>query len=182
MQRIGLWVPFIIACVLALVLALAVLVGSRAAHPMIGQSAPTLELSVLGGVAAPRDGAAQGDVANPYAGARLVNFWASWCTPCKVEHPQLMQLAREGVVIDGYIYRDDAEMARRVLQATGNPYRVSYLDPYGEAMMAYGSKGVPESYVVDKNGKIILHITGIIDPETITDVLRPALLKASAAR
>jgi cytochrome c biogenesis protein CcmG/thiol:disulfide interchange protein DsbE len=177
MQRIGLWFPFLIACALAVVLALAVLRSPRADHPLIGQSAPAPKLSALEGIEAPRDVAS----ANPYAGVRIVNFWASWCAPCKIEHPQLMQLAREGVVIDGYIYRDEPQKARAMLRAGGNPYRVSYLDPDGKAMMAFGSKGVPESYVIDKNGIIVLHITGVIDPAILNDVLRPVLIKAATA-
>lgn len=170
MRPLSNWIPLIIAAVLAALLAFALMRTDRAQDPMVGQTRPALQLTPL-------------DVAPDFAaadtsGARLVNFWASWCAPCIIEHPQLMQLASEGFVVEGYVYRDEPSNARAMLARKGNPFAASYLDPDGVAMMAYGTKGVPESFVIDKDGVITLRITGVIDPQMLSETLRPALVAA----
>lgn len=85
----------------------------------------------------------------------IVNFWATWCTPCKAEHPVLVDLAEQGVRIVGVLYKDDEQLGRELLARDGNPFEVVAIDPTGDAGIAFGIAGVPETFLVDKNGMII---------------------------
>lgn len=169
MRRIWLWMPAIVVLGLAVFLVPALLKPAPPVDPMVGQIAPAPVLQML-----ERDSARAAE-----GGARLVNFWASWCTPCIAEHPQLMTLAEEGFQIDGYVYRDSPEKAGAVLSRAGDPFANIWLDPKGDAMMAYGVNGVPESFVIDKDGKIVLRYAGYIDLVTLQEKIRPALVRAS---
>src|SRR5713101_2571304 len=83
----------------------------------------------------------------------LVNFFASWCAPCREEHAGLMALARRpGVTVDGIAYKDKPENARRFLDGLGNPFRRIGVDRAGAAAIDFGVYGVPETYVVDGSG------------------------------
>lgn len=94
----------------------------------------------------------------------IVNFWASWCTPCLAEHPVLMQLKDQGVEIVGVVYKDKAEPAERWLAGKGDPYSAVAMDPEGEAGLAFGIAGVPESFLIDASGQIIQTLRGPLDP------------------
>src|SRR5262249_45759323 len=85
----------------------------------------------------------------------LVNFFASWCAPCREEHPHLMALARRpGVTLDGVAYKDKPEESRRFLDTLGNPYGHIGVDRVGATAIDFGVYGVPETYVVDSTGRI----------------------------
>jgi cytochrome c biogenesis protein CcmG/thiol:disulfide interchange protein DsbE len=103
----------------------------------------------------------------------LVNFFASWCAPCREEHAQLMALARRaGVTLEGVAYKDKPEDARRFLDGLGNPYRRIGVDRNGTAAIDFGVYGVPETYVVDGGGHIRYRQVG---PLTADDVERKIL-------
>lgn len=90
----------------------------------------------------------------------VVNFWASWCLPCRAEHHLLLELSQNGVRVFGIAYRDDPKNALRFLQKLGNPFNRVGLDKTGYAALGWGLHGVPETFVLDAKGKIIFHHLG----------------------
>jgi cytochrome c biogenesis protein CcmG, thiol:disulfide interchange protein DsbE len=109
---------------------------------------------------------------------KLVNFFASWCAPCRVEHPNLMLLQAEGLPIYGINYKDDPANAVAFLAELGNPYAAAGADPDGQLAIDWGVYGVPETFVVDGEGKIIARLAGPATQRTIAERLRPALAEA----
>jgi cytochrome c biogenesis protein CcmG/thiol:disulfide interchange protein DsbE len=101
---------------------------------------------------------------------RLVNVFASWCVPCKVEAPQLMALRRRGVPIDGIAIRDRPEDVARFLAEWGDPFDRIGADPNSQVQFALGSSGVPETFVVDGRGIIRLQHIGDIRPENVGEI------------
>ncbi|MEL7028382.1 MAG: DsbE family thiol:disulfide interchange protein, partial [Pseudomonadota bacterium] len=109
-------------------------------------------------------------------GVKLVNFWASWCLPCRQEHPVLNALASEGVVIVGVNYKDAPEDARAFLGGLGDPFAAIGADRDGRIAIDWGVSGAPETFAVDGNGKIRAKHAGALTPE-----IAAALLDAAAA-
>ncbi|MCG7362150.1 DsbE family thiol:disulfide interchange protein [Roseomonas sp. ACRSG] len=105
----------------------------------------------------------------------LVNFWASWCVPCIVEHPQLMRLSRDGVAVLGINYKDKAGDAAAFLTRHGNPFRRLGRDEPGRAAIDWGVYGVPETYLLDRKGIIRWRWPGPVTPEVLDQDLRPLL-------
>jgi cytochrome c biogenesis protein CcmG, thiol:disulfide interchange protein DsbE len=115
----------------------------------------------------------------------LVNFFASWCTPCREEHQELMALAqRQGVILEGIAYKDKPEDARRFLDALGNPFRRVALDREGRTAIDFGVYGVPETYVIDASGQIRYRQVGPLTAEDVQEKILPLLgqIKPSAAQ
>ncbi len=115
----------------------------------------------------------------------VFNVWASWCAPCREEHPQLLALQRAGVAtLVGLNYKDKATDAQRMLYREGNPFDVNVVDADGRIGIAYGVYGVPETYVVDAAGLIRLKHTGPMTREDLQNKLLPliARLKAQAPK
>jgi cytochrome c biogenesis protein CcmG/thiol:disulfide interchange protein DsbE len=93
----------------------------------------------------------------------LVNIWASWCAPCRIEHPVLVQMAGQGVEIVGVLYGDpDVAAARKILQDEGNPFRQIVIDPTRDFGLEVGISGVPESFLVNAQGTIVKTLRGPI--------------------
>ncbi|TAK99667.1 MAG: DsbE family thiol:disulfide interchange protein [Aquabacterium sp.] len=106
----------------------------------------------------------------------LLNVWASWCTSCRKEHPLLLDFAKQGVVpIIGFNYQDQREAGLATLKEHGNPYQLTAFDADGRAGMDLGVIGVPETFVVDKQGRIRFKFTGPITPEVLKDKLLPLI-------
>jgi cytochrome c biogenesis protein CcmG/thiol:disulfide interchange protein DsbE len=106
----------------------------------------------------------------------LINFFASWCVPCRAEHTLLEQLAREhGVPIYGIVYKDDPAAIVRWLVDLGSPYRTVLVDPESRTALDFGVYGVPETYVVDVEGRIRYRFAGPLDPATIETILLPMM-------
>lgn len=103
----------------------------------------------------------------------LVNVWATWCVACLVEHPVLMALAEEGVVIHGINYKDDAAAAVQYLAENGNPFRYTVVDGQGDLAFDLGVYGAPETYLVDAQGRIRDRLVGVLDADTWTKTLKP---------
>jgi cytochrome c biogenesis protein CcmG/thiol:disulfide interchange protein DsbE len=101
---------------------------------------------------------------------RLVNVFASWCVPCKVEAPQLMALKRRGVPIDGVAVRDRPEDVARFLAQWGDPFERIGADPASRVQFALGASGVPETFVVDGKGVIRHQHIGDIRPEDVAGI------------
>ncbi len=111
---------------------------------------------------------------------KIVNFWASWCAPCRVEHPNLVRLQAEGVTILGVNYKDKPEAALRFLAELGDPFAALGADASGRMGIDWGLYGVPESFVIDGKGKVILRFPGPITERVLASDIRPALAKAAA--
>ncbi len=107
----------------------------------------------------------------------LVNVWASWCLPCRIEHPRIMQLAREGVPIYGINYKDKVEAAKGFLSELGNPYKAIGADRTGKVAIDWGVYGYPETFVVDTKGHIRYRHVGPIMADDLANKIRP-LIKA----
>ena len=110
---------------------------------------------------------------------KLVNIWASWCGPCRVEHPFLMALAKEGVEIYGFNYKDTPDQARQFLDQLGDPYTKVGQDLSGRAGIEWGVYGVPETFVINGEGRIVYKHIGPIQNRDVSQKIRPALEEAA---
>jgi cytochrome c biogenesis protein CcmG, thiol:disulfide interchange protein DsbE len=111
----------------------------------------------------------------------LLNFWSSTCAPCIIEHPQLTELARQGIPLYSIDYKDKPEGARRFLATHGNPYRAIGADDTGFTAIDFGVYGTPETFVIDGNGQIVLRYPGPLSPEVVAEKIMPAIKKAERA-
>jgi cytochrome c biogenesis protein CcmG/thiol:disulfide interchange protein DsbE len=135
----------------------------------IGQVAPPLTTEPLGGEPA-FDAATLSE-----PGVKLVNFWASWCAPCRAEHPNIEALAKEGVPIYGVNYKDDPDKALAFLSDLGNPYAAIGADTSGRTGIDWGLYGVPETFVINSEGKITFRFPGPVTKDVLEKKLRPAM-------
>ncbi len=111
----------------------------------------------------------------------LLNVWASWCVSCRVEHPVLNEMTRQGLVpIVGLNYKDARNDATKWLAQHGNPYALSVWDITGKVGIDYGVYGAPETFVIDKQGVIRYKQIGPITPEVLEKKLKPLLAKLNA--
>jgi cytochrome c biogenesis protein CcmG/thiol:disulfide interchange protein DsbE len=111
----------------------------------------------------------------------MLNVWASWCTACRVEHPLLVEIGRSGIVpLVGLDYKDKPEDALKFLQQQGNPYMLSALDLDGRVGIDFGVYGVPETFIVDKQGVIRHKHVGPITPEALEKEILPLIAKLKA--
>jgi cytochrome c biogenesis protein CcmG, thiol:disulfide interchange protein DsbE len=136
----------------------------------------------LPGLYAAAEGLSREDLAGRVT---LVNFFASWCAPCREEHSELMALSRRrGVTLQGVAYKDKPEDARRFLDGLGNPFRRVGVDRDGRTAIDFGVYGVPETYVVDASGHIRYRQVGPLTAEDIEDKILPLIgrITTSAAQ
>lgn len=115
----------------------------------------------------------------------LVNFFASWCAPCREEHQELLALAqRQGITLEGIAYKDKPEDARRFLDGLGNPFRRVAVDRDGRTAIDFGVYGVPETYVVDPSSHIRYRQVGPLTAEDVREKILPLLghIRTSAAQ
>lgn len=106
---------------------------------------------------------------------KLVNFWASWCAPCRAEHPNLEKLAQDGMTIYGVNYKDDPQKALGFLAELGNPYTAGGADAAGKMALNWGLYGVPETYVIDKDGTILLRFAGPVTERALKSTILPVI-------
>jgi cytochrome c biogenesis protein CcmG, thiol:disulfide interchange protein DsbE len=138
--------------------------------PLIGRPAPPLTLPSLHGSGR---ALAVGDLKGR---VWLLNVWASWCAPCREEHPLLVALAREQrLPIVGLNYKDDPRNAQEWLLRLGDPYQASISDRDGRVGIDYGVYGVPETFVIDKTGIVRFKHVGPLTYEVWTRTLRPLI-------
>jgi cytochrome c biogenesis protein CcmG, thiol:disulfide interchange protein DsbE len=148
--------------------------GSGVAALMIDREAPLFSLP-------PVEGRSQGLATPDLKGrASLVNVFASWCVPCRAEHPMLMRLAREGVPVYGINIKDKPADMKAFLDELGNPFARIGADSDGRASLAWGVYGYPESFVVDAQGRIRYKQPGPITPADLQDRILPILRSLGA--
>jgi cytochrome c biogenesis protein CcmG/thiol:disulfide interchange protein DsbE len=152
---------------------------SRIPSALIGHPAPREALPPLAGLLS--DGAqVPGLDASVFTGkVSVVNVWASWCVPCHDEAPLLNVLARDKrLQIVGINYKDASDNARRFLDRYGNPFAVVGVDGNGRAAIEWGVYGVPETFIVGREGTIVYKLVGPITPDNIDSVLKVQIEKA----
>jgi cytochrome c biogenesis protein CcmG/thiol:disulfide interchange protein DsbE len=154
---------------------------SRIPSALIGQPAPKTDLPPLSGLE--RDGKAVPGLNNAtFQGAvTLVNVWASWCVPCHDEVPFLEQLAKDKrIQLVGINYKDSPDNARRFLNRYGNPFAATGRDEAGRTSIDWGVYGVPETFLVGRDGRIAYKLVGPITADNLTRTLEPEIAKALA--
>ncbi|WP_294608141.1 DsbE family thiol:disulfide interchange protein [Roseovarius sp.] len=134
-----------------------------------GKQAPAVEVTALGA------GPIFGDSDLRDGTVKLVNYWASWCAPCRVEHPNLEILAEQGITIYGVNYKDKPANALGFLEELGNPFAAMGADEKGRMALNWGVYGVPETYVIDGEGNIVLRFAGPITSRVMQSTILPAI-------
>jgi cytochrome c biogenesis protein CcmG/thiol:disulfide interchange protein DsbE len=173
---------FLIPLVLFAVLAVFLAVGlnhdpHEVPSPLIGKPAPMFALPRLD---------ASGDAAkfSPQemrGKVWMLNVWATWCGPCRQEHPVLVNFAKlNRVPVVGLNYKDKGDEARRWLAEFGNPYVATAVDADGRVGIDYGVYGVPETYLIDKTGTIRFKQIGPLTPEVLSSKVIPMLKELGA--
>lgn len=143
--------------------------------PLIGKPAPEFALPKLDepGVTMRR--------ADLLGKVWVLNVWASWCAPCREEHPLVIALARTGgVPVYGLNYKDQSAAATRWLRQLGNPYTATLVDADGKAGIDWGVYGVPETFVIDKAGIVRFKHIGPLTEEAVREKLEPLLKSLSS--
>jgi len=171
---------FILPFVIFVVLAGFLYVGlgrkpNEVPSPLIGKPAPAFVLPMLHDANkpfSPQDMKGQ---------VWLLNVWASWCGACKDEHPVLMDLARQNIVpIVGLDYKDKREDGEATLRKAGDPYSMVIADADGKVGFDYGVYGVPETYLIDKQGIIQYKLIGAVTPQNLRDTILPMIKELQA--
>ena len=153
---------------------------SRLPSTRVGKPAPVFDLPAVEGLTI------EGRLLPGFSSTELakgqvsiINFWASWCTPCAAEHPYLVELGRRsGAPLLGINYKDKPEGAQRFLSRYGNPFAAVGGDTTGRTGIEWGVTAVPETFIVDGRGIVVYKHTGPITPDAIGKDLLPAIAKA----
>lgn len=166
------WLVFILPLVLFAALAL-LLLNRNGEDPTLlpsarlGQPVPAFQLASLTEPGRMLDvGVFKGEVS-------LLNVWATWCVSCLAEHPTLMRLQQDGVRIIGVNYKDEREAAMAYLANHGDPYAEIVADSQGDLGLDLGVYGAPETYLVDRDGRIRYRAVGVIDDRAWLQELKP---------
>ena len=175
-------VPLLVFAGLTVLFYLRLGAGDPGALPsaLIGRPAPAFDLPPLPGLVAGAKAVPGLATADLRAGrVTIVNVFASWCAPCRAEHPLLLRLAADPQLrLVGINYKDDPENARRFLGRLGNPYAAVGADANGRAAIDWGVYGVPETFVVGGDGTIRFKLVGPLDEDSLASTLMPEISKA----
>ncbi len=164
-------IPLVVFLVLVGFLAVGLgLKPSQVPSPLIGKPAPEFTLPKLS------DPSKHFSPAEMKGQVWLLNVWASWCVACKQEHPVLMELAKTNIVpIVGLDYKDQRDPALEFLRRGGDPYLLSAVDESGRVGIDYGVYGVPETFLIDKQGIIRYKHIGPITPQSLRETILPLI-------
>lgn len=171
MQRLAAFAPLLVLLIVVLASAFLLTRGGEREQfqaGMVGRAAPAYAMERLGG----------GELVTPEALAGrpyLINVFASWCTPCRAEHPQLVALQQSGVPILGVAYKDAPENTAAFLAELGNPFAVVGMDPEGRYGLDLGVTGAPETFVVGADGTIRAAYRGALTDDVVRETILPAL-------
>ena len=164
---------------LALIMAIALYGRDPSEVPSALINEPVLEFELAGVEGRKKNDAGLNLDALKSGHVTLVNYWASWCGPCRVEHPLLEELAsKHGVTVHGINYKDKPEDAVEFLETLGDPYDLIGRDKTGRTAIDWGVYGVPETFVVDGNGVIRHKHIGPLTDYDVTNVILPAIENA----
>lgn len=177
-------IPLLVFAALAVVMFTGLRSGDPSFVPsaLVGSPVPDFKLGPLAGLnraGVPVPGLEAEDLRQ--GSVTLVNVWASWCAPCRQEHPLLMQLSQAGFNVVGINYKDETENARRFLGTLGNPFRAVGVDDSGRSAIDWGVYGIPETFVVDGQGIIRYKHVGPLDADAVQSVLLPAVEAAQGS-
>lgn len=139
-----------------------------------GRPAPAMtEVALAGYPAVTAEDLAAGEVT-------LVNFWASWCPPCRVEHPELKRLAESGVRLVGVNFKDQEKTAAAYLRDDGNPFEAVAFDPAGRTAIDWGVTAPPETFILGPDGTVLFKFVGPLVGSDYEQRFKPALDRALA--
>ena len=180
-RRLIVFIPLVVFLALAALFMYRLGAGdpSRIPSALIGRPAPPTNLPPIPGLE--RDGRpVPGLDGGAFNGeVTVLNVWASWCVPCHDEAPLLLKLAADRRIrVVGINYKDEADNARRFLGRHGNPFAANGIDRNGRAAIEWGVYGVPETFVVGRDGRIAFKLIGPITPDNLDKALQPAIEKA----
>lgn len=168
MKHVWLWTPFAIFLVLIGMFAKGLLTPEDRSVPSAMVRKPLPEFALPGAI----DPAVRLETAYFRNGKpRLINVFASWCVPCIAEIPVLIQIQQKGIEIDGIAVHDSADALQKFLSDNGNPYSRIGADMNSRTQIALGSAGVPETFVVNGQGKIVHQHIGVITPKDVPEVI-----------
>jgi len=182
-KRFLTFLPLVVVLALALLFLLRLGAGDSSKLPstLIGQAAPPLSLQGFADQAKLTDAdLRQGHVT-------VINMFASWCEPCRSEHPVLMRLAqdqeliKQGVRLIGIASKDNPKNVKQFLDTLGNPYGRIAFDPDNRAGIEWGVYGIPETFIVRGDGIVSYKFVGPMDDKALTNLLKPEIQKALLA-
>ena len=169
MRQLKLFLPLIIFLGLCVLLYLGLFRDNKGELPsaLIDKPLPAFNLNTVNN---PEHRATEKDMIGEVA---LINVWGTWCPACRVEHPYLVELARQGVPIYGVNYKDSQDEARQWLKTLEDPYRFSVNDELGELGVDLGVYGAPETYLIDAEGIIRYKHIGMVDDHVWKNDIEP---------
>ncbi len=182
-RRIAVMVPLVVFLGLVILFVIRLQSGdpSRIPSVLIGHPAPQTNLPPVAGLDRNGEPVPGIDPASFKSAVTVVNVWASWCVPCHDEAPLLMQLAKDTRLrVVGINYKDQPDNARRFLGRYGNPFAAAGADENGRAAIEWGVYGVPETFVVGRDARIVYKLVGPITADNFDSTLKPEIDKALA--
>ena len=171
--RLAGYIPLLVFLLMAVFLGIGLTMNPRdIPSPLIGKMVPEFSLPpVKGGTLGLASADLRGEVS-------VVNVFASWCVACREEHPILMGIKKKGIVpLHGLNYKDKPDDARAWLDEMGDPYTRIGADIAGRVAIDWGVYGVPETFVIDRDGRIAYKHIGAVTPEVLRDKLIPLIRK-----
>lgn len=183
MRRLGVLIPLILFAALVALFYFRLFAGDPSTIPsaLIGREAPEFSLPPVDGLkhadGTPVPGFTRTDLGQGHV--TVINVFGSWCVPCRDEHPLLERLARlNRVKLFGLAYKDEPQNTVKFLSELGNPFSAVVTDQKGRAAIDWGVYGVPETFVIGKDGRIAYKHIGPLTEASLTDVLLPEIDKA----